>query len=118
MNKINKFIYPALTVLYAILPLAAEAQSKSLDQIITGLKTTSGQVITLIFVLATLVFLWGVIGYVAKDDPAEKKKFKSIMAFGLIGLAIMASVWGVVNIFRNYFGVSGTTTIPLPSLPK
>ncbi|MDP3710653.1 MAG: pilin [bacterium] len=70
--------------------------------------------ISLIFVLATVIFLWGILQYVvgSRGDEAKLKKGKSVMTWGIVGMAIMASAWGIVRVICNYFGTCvgvGTT---------
>ncbi len=62
--------------------------------------------IPLIFTLATLVFFWGVVQYVINGDDAEKKsKGRDFMIWGIIGLSVMISVWGLVGIVTKTFGI-------------
>ncbi len=68
-------------------------------------------VIPLLFTLATVGFVWGVIKYFLNPESEdERKKGKNYMLWGLIALFVMISVWGLVNVFSNTFGVK--TLIP------
>ena len=72
----------------------------------------SGAVIPLIFALAVVMFVWGVVQYVINsDEEAKKAKGKQFMIWGIIALAVMVSVWGLVAILSNTFGID-TTFIP------
>ena len=63
-------------------------------------------VIPLIFALAVVMFIWGVVQYVINsDEEAKKEKGKQFMIWGIIALAVMFSVWGLVRIFGNTFGI-------------
>jgi hypothetical protein len=69
-------------------------------------------VIPLIFALATMMFVWGVVQFVINsDDEAKKSKGKQFMLWGIIALTVMVSVWGLVGILSSTFGV-GTGFIP------
>ncbi len=58
-------------------------------------------IINFLFVLATLVFLWGVIQYViAADNTSKTEGAKKQMLWGIIGLAVMASAWSIVHILE------------------
>lgn len=61
--------------------------------------------IALLFTLATLVFLWGVLNYVMGIYGDEKKldEAKRIMAWGIIGLLVMSSAWGIVKVLCGFF---------------
>lgn len=63
-------------------------------------------IINLLFALATVVFLWGIIQYVigSQGDTAKLEKGKQVMIWGIIGMAIMASAWGIVKILCQFFG--------------
>lgn len=66
-------------------------------------------VIPLIFALALVSFIWGVVQFVINgDDEAKKTKGKNFMIWGIIALAVMISVWGLVRIVGNTFGVNAT----------
>ena len=60
--------------------------------------------------LATLVFLWGIIQYViAQGDEKKLQESRQYMIYGIIGLAVMISVWGIVNIvIITIFGAGST----------
>lgn len=65
-----------------------------------------GSVIPLIFALAVVVFIWGVVQYVINDqEEAKKAKGKMFMIYGIIGLAVMVGMWGLVNMVGNTFGL-------------
>ena len=62
------------------------------------------QLIGLMFVIATVVFLWGMIQYILA--AGEEKKIgearKRIIA-GLIGLFFMVAMWGIVKVITSTF---------------
>lgn len=62
-------------------------------------------VIVLLFVIATIMFLWGVIQYVigSYGDPGKIKQARSVILWGIVGMFIMASAWGIVSILKNFF---------------
>jgi hypothetical protein len=62
--------------------------------------------IPLIFTLAIVMFIWGVVQYVINPEQEEKRdKGRQFMLWGIIALAVMVSVWGLVNILGNTFGI-------------
>jgi len=59
-------------------------------------------VVILLFALALVVFIWGVIKYVINaDNEDERQKGKKFMFWGIIALAVMLTVWGIVSIVIN-----------------
>ncbi len=68
--------------------------------------TLVNSVLPFLFTLATVAFIWGVIQYVLNADNEEKrKKGKNFIMWGLIALFMMVSVWGLVGVLTNTFGV-------------
>lgn len=63
--------------------------------------------IPILITIALIVFLWGVARYVIKgaDDEKEREQGKQIMIYGIIGLFVMVSVWGLVAIVSNTFNL-------------
>ena len=63
--------------------------------------------IVLLFALATVLFGWGVVRYIIGSQggsDATVTKAKDIMVWGIIGMFIMASAWGIVFLLCDFFG--------------
>ena len=100
MSKKLLKIYP---VVLFVLPLVAGAQS--IPAIIEKASAVLQMIISLLFVIATVVFLWGVVRFIASAaDPAGREKSKGIMLWGIIGMAVMVAAWGLANLLITYFG--------------
>jgi Type IV secretion system pilin len=57
-------------------------------------------------VIAIGAFLQGLIKYVGHGDNEEKKsEGRKMMIYGIVGFFFMVSVWGVLSLFTNSFGV-------------
>jgi hypothetical protein len=69
--------------------------------------------------LALLVFFWGVYKYFiyGGENEHEKGEGRKFALWGIIGFAIIVSVWGLVNIITDTFIPSGTST-NAPKTPK
>lgn len=66
----------------------------------------NGSVIPVIFGLAIVMFIWGVVQYVINsDEEAKKAKGKQFMIWGIIGLTVMVGIWGLVKIVGSTFGI-------------
>lgn len=58
--------------------------------------------IYLLIGVAIVVFLWGVIEFIAKADDAEGRETgRRHLVWGLVGLAIIFSVFGIMNLVQN-----------------
>lgn len=68
-------------------------------------------IVPLLFSLAIAGFIWGVIQYLINPESEEKKKkAREYIVWGIIGLFVMVSMWGLVGVLSNTFGVK--TLIP------
>jgi hypothetical protein len=66
--------------------------------------------IELAFIIATVVFLWGVFEFIrGAADKEKRQQGKDHILWGLIGFLIMFSVYGIITILVNTIGVSGLT---------
>jgi TRAP-type C4-dicarboxylate transport system permease small subunit len=64
-------------------------------------------IIILLFAVAIVVFLYGVFEYAKNADNQESRATGSRhILFGLIGLFIMVSVFGIINIIVNTIGAN------------
>src|SRR3990167_10704692 len=76
------------------------------DLIIYVVNIINDALIPLIFAIAVVLFIWGVVQYVINAQDTEKKaKGRQFMIWGIIALAVMISVWGLVSILGNTFGL-------------
>lgn len=62
--------------------------------------------IALLFALALVFFLYGVVEFIASPaDEDKRSKGKKHMLWGLIGMFIMFAVWGIIGILIRTFGI-------------
>ena len=66
-------------------------------------------IISFLLVLATVIFIWGVIQYVigSRGDEKALENGKRIMIWGIVGMTIMASAWGIVGMICRFFETCG-----------
>jgi hypothetical protein len=111
----KKLLYGAL----AFAPLVASAQALNTvnTNIIVPISHAINLLIPVAFGLAILFFFYGVARYIlSAGDPKNAAAGKSIMIYGVIAIAVMASVWGLVIYLQNTLGVSNTTSVPTPTV--
>ena len=65
-------------------------------------------VIPAMFAFAVLLFIWGAIKFfiINSDEESKREQGKQFMIWGIIALTVMISVWGLVGLLQNTFGVS------------
>ena len=71
--------------------------------------------VTLGFVIATAVFFYGVIQLIRKSDSdADRKKGQDAVLYGVIGLFVMFSVFGILHFVLNTFNLGNQYPDTLP----
>lgn len=56
-------------------------------------------VIPFLFALAFIFFLIGVARYFFSESDENREKGRQFVVWGLIGLVVLFSIWGIVNLF-------------------
>jgi len=92
-------------------PLVALAQGYAPNQGVMGLFSFAGailnRIVPLIIAVAVVWFLFEVFMYTIAGDEEKKTSAKKGMIWGIIGIFVMVSVWGLVAILQSTFGTSG-----------
>ena len=75
---------------------------KAIDKVIIN------PLIVLLFALAVVYFLYGLAMYLLSPENAEvQKTSKSHMIWGVVGMFIMVSVFGILSLILNTIGETG-----------
>ena len=63
-------------------------------------------VIPLLFACAFIAFLWGIVKYFFLKNESEegRREAKQFLLWGLLGMVLLFSIWGVVNILLATLG--------------
>lgn len=94
--------------------------SETLDQFIGKVNSNIiNPIIVLLFALALVFFVYGIIEFISNQDNEEKKTTgKMHMIWGIIGITIMMSVFMLMKIVMNTFNIEGIDpeqgTVDLP----
>ena len=84
----------------------------------TVLGIINGILVPTLFAVAFIVFLWGIFQfYIFEGQDIEgQRKGHFLMLWGLIGFAVMFSIWGMINIIVATFGLNSPYHPPFPIL--
>lgn len=86
-------------MIFQFIPVA-EASVLSVVQTIT--RVIVNPIIVLLFALATVYFLIGLVKYLLQPDSKEvKEQSKDQMLYGVLGMFIMVAVFGIMRIYLN-----------------
>src|SRR3989338_4371111 len=77
-----------------------------IGKFICSLQQILNSFIPLLITLGLVYFIWGVIRYVIADGEEAKDKGKDTMLYGVIGFAVIAGLWGLVNIVVQTFNLN------------
>jgi len=82
------------------------------------LGTINDIIIPVLFALAFIVFLFGVArAYIfSGGDSAKVKEGHMLILWGIIGFAVMLSIWGLVNIVADTFGLDSGIRPTYPTI--
>ncbi len=122
ITTFRRYQYAALLGLFAFIPFVTQAAGPAFCRPgIRNLLCRSLDIVSLatgiLAALALLVFFWGLVKYIAKaDDEKAKEAGKNTMVWGVIGLFVMFSVFGIVKFLQDSFdinaGNNGAPDIP------
>ena len=117
----KKFIYGVL----AFSPVLALAQIagtnttnlSGLSNLISSFGVILTNIIPILFTLAILYFFWGLVQFLrAAGDPKMADQGKSHMIYGVIAIAVMISIYGLVGWLQNTLGINSPTRVSLPTV--
>lgn len=94
---------------------ASSGGGSSFSQVLGKITTEILQpLVALIFGLALIYFLWGVLEYLKGGDPKKVSDAVNMITYGIIAMFVMLSVWGLVGVLVGTFNF-GTSQ---PNLPQ
>ena len=107
-----------LVSIFSFLALVPSMAGAAAADVCAGISTPIGRMLCMIqqylntlipimIAVGVVYFVWGVVQFVilGAGDEAKKTKGKQFMIWGIIALAVMVSVWGLVNILNSTFNI-------------
>ncbi len=102
---------------FALAQFGPQPDTGYIDSWIVRIIDWTQRAVTFLMVLATLWFIWTVIQYIRTKDAKDIPDRRGAMIRGIIGLAVMVGVWGIIRIVTNVFGVTAGGSAPVPCPP-
>ncbi|MFA6270210.1 MAG: hypothetical protein WC657_03320 [Candidatus Paceibacterota bacterium] len=69
--------------------------------------------------VAFLAFVYGVARYInSAGSEKEIKDSKNLLIWGVVGMFVMVTIWGIVYFLQGEFGFRNGTTPLIPQIPK
>ena len=100
-------------------PFVASAQAapgSNVNALISWFHALIKSLPPIILTLAVVYFFWNVAKYVlASGDEEKRKEGQQGIVYGIIGITVMVSIWGLVTFLTSTAGF-GATTITAPQV--
>ncbi|MDD5152980.1 MAG: hypothetical protein PHS95_03260 [Candidatus Pacebacteria bacterium] len=108
-------------VLASLTPVLAFAQNTGIKDLSSGFawaKALFNNISVFIVALSVVWFLWGVFQNVVRQagDEEARKKAHLMIIQGILGIAVMVSVYGLVYFVTNSIGLNNSATLTPPTL--
>ena len=98
----NKYLFIPTGLL---LPLFAHAD---VFDVLTILTDFFFNIVPVLMALAVLVFFWGIIKFIAQaGDERAVEEGKGFIVYGLVGIFVIMTVWGIVGFMQESLGLGG-----------
>lgn len=110
-RKNSKFYIPLF--IFFIMPATALAFPTNLTGVVDMLVDIGLKIIPLLGAVAFLVFIWGVGRFIrSAGNEKEIKDSKNILIWGVVGLFILVTIWGIMSFLRSEFDFGSDVGIP------
>ncbi len=117
-----------ITISALALPIAALAvdpppvppRTDEVFELLNRVTSTLNIIVAILVIIATLVFIWGVILFLTSSgDPTKRGEGRQYMIWGIVALAVIAAAWAVANVIIAYFfGVDTSATKGIGRIDK
>jgi predicted membrane channel-forming protein YqfA (hemolysin III family) len=110
-------VVPVVALAQTATNCAANANQGTLFSVLCTVGNFLNAVVPVLVMLGVVYFVWGVISYVIASDEEAKTTGRNRMIWGIIGLAVIIGMWGLVNILGKTFGVGSNPNSAPITLP-
>lgn len=113
----KKFIAIVSAAFFSPILAFAQTPLTNIDTVATKATNIGNLVIGLAISLAVIWIIISVVRYLIAGGEEDRKKGGMAILWGVVGLFVILSIWGLVNILRNSFKTdAGQTTSDVQNL--
>jgi hypothetical protein len=98
----------------ALAPLSTFAQINNINDISAKATNIGTLVVTLLISFSVIWIIVNVVRYLIAGGEESRKKAGPAILWGIVGLFVILSIWGLVAILKNSFG-TGRNTLQDPT---
>jgi hypothetical protein len=112
----KKFLASAALFLFPVIAFGQtlEAATGRLPNIINNLTRAANALIPFFLAIAVVVFIYGVIKYILATGADDKAVARGYIIYGIIGIAVIVSLFGLIRLLQNFVGLTGSETVRVP----
>lgn len=106
---ISKFFTLFVFAAMASVPLVSAAQGnlQNIYDLVAAVRGIASNLVIAVFLIAVLVFGWGIVKYLtAAGDAAKLKAARGFLWWGVIGMFVLSALWGILTFIGEAFDVS------------
>jgi mannose/fructose/N-acetylgalactosamine-specific phosphotransferase system component IID len=108
-KNLSKLVLVTMFSFLILFPMISNAQpSSDAGGFLATIQSLLNSVVPVLISLGIVYLVWGIVQYMIGDSEEAKTKGKERVIFGIVGLAIIISVWGLVSIVTRTFGLGGS----------
>ena len=86
---------------------------------ISQVKRVLDSLLPVLFGLAVILFFWGLVRFIWNaNNPEARAEGRHEMIWGVVAIAVMVSVYGLVAVLQDVFGLTSGANIQIPRLPN
>ena len=113
-GKLIQLTSTAATIMFVAVPSIVAAQQTAAQGLLGTLALANrilNGLVGLLILVAILAFFWGLIKYLFSGGGEDKSEGLNLMFSGVIAIFVMVSIWGIIRLLQNTFGVTQNTSI-------
>lgn len=85
-----------------LLPAVANADApRTFIELASYLVFIMNNAISVVIILALVIYFWGIFTTIPEKKGGDSEQRRNVLLFGLIGLFIMVSVWGILRLLQE-----------------
>ncbi len=105
----------AATIAFVGVPMIAAGQQTTAAQGLLGTLALFNRILNglvgIAILVAILAFFWGLIQWMFSSGGEAKSDGLKFMFYSVIAIFVMVSIWGIIRLLQNTFGVTQNTSI-------
>lgn len=99
----KKYFFSVMVLVGGLVLPSVSFAADNLWDVMGTVTSLLSKIIPLLVALGVVYFVYGVVMYMIADSEEAKQKGKDTIIFGIIGFAVIVSLWGLVRIVVHTF---------------